>query len=201
MDQRDQYNKANAAARSDAVADAIRAATPNASQLVAMDYGCGPGHIGFRLADHFAKVIFVDPDPDALAQATEASSQLTNVTTMMLDLAAETPPAGLRADVVFSCLSWHHVTDLDSLLDALPQVASGGQLFVADMDPDGGAYHADLPDFDGVDGFDRSELTALLLDHGYQDVSINDLWKGSKRIAGKLTPMSLFLLQARIPCV
>ena len=199
MDQRAEFNQANAAARSDAVAAAIRLATPDASQLVAMDYGCGPGYIGLRLADHFAEVILVDPDPEALAQAAAASSQLPNVTTMMLDLTAEPPPAGLRADVVLSCLSWHHVTRLDSLLDALPRVAPGGLLYVADMDPDGGAYHAELPDFDGVDGFDRGELAGRLRDHGYQQVGVDDLWTGSKWVAGKLAPMSLFLLRARIP--
>jgi len=199
VDQHTAYNQANAAARSDAVAAAIREATPESSQLVAMDYGCGPGHIGLRLADHFADVILVDPDPDALAQAATASSQLPNVTTIMLDLSAEAPPPGLRADVVFSCLSWHHVVRLDALLGALPHVAPGGRLFVADMDPDGGAYHSELPDFDGVDGFDRAELVGRLRDHSYQQVRIDDFWTGSKWIAGKLTPMSLFLLRARLP--
>ena len=199
MDQVTKYNQANVAARSDAVAAAIRAATPESSQLVAMDYGCGPGHIGLRLADHFGELILVDPDPDALAQAAAASSRLPNVTTLKLDLSADAPPTGLRVDVVFSCLSWHHVVRLDALLDALPHVAPGGRLFVADMDPDGGAYHSELPDFDGVDGFDRAELAGRLRGHGYQQVSVDDLWTGSKWIAGKLTPMSLFLLQARLP--
>jgi len=199
MEQWTEFNKANAAARSDAVAAAIREATPCGAEQDALDYGCGPGHIGLRLAGHFATIILADPDLDALAQAGAASANLQGVTTMALDLTAGPPPAGLRADVVFSCLSWHHVHNLDALLEALPAVAPGGQLLVADMDPDGGAYHAELPDFHGVHGFDRDELKGSLQSHGYQGVAIADLWQGEKWVAGKLAPMSLFLLQARIP--
>ena len=199
MDPQVAFNQANRAARSDAFAAAVRHAVPNASTLTAMDYGCGVGHIGLRLADHFARVILVDPDLDALAQAASASSDMPGVSTMSLDLAAGPPPHDLRVDVVISCLSWHHVLDLDALLEELPAVSPGGQLVVAEMDCDDGAYHAELPDFEGVNGFDRNELKTRLHRHGYLAVSIADLWQGQRWVAGKLTSVSLFLLQAIIP--
>jgi len=192
------FNKSQADARSETVADAIRSAVPDGADLVALDYGSGPGHIGLRLADHFRHIILADPDAAALAVAAEAARDLPNVSLSLLG-AGDDGLTALRADVVVSSLAWHHVRDLDTLLDALPVVAPAGQLLVADMDQDGGAYHVEIPDFDGVDGFDRTELCSRLVKHGYLDVTIRDLFEGQKWIAGQLVDLSLFMLQARIP--
>ena len=194
------FNQVQAQARSDAVAEAIRAAVPDATSLTALDYGCGAGPIGLRLAGHFRHVILTDVDPVAVAAATDAARGVANVDTRVLDLSVKPGASlGVHVDAVFSCLSWHHVRDLDTLLDMLPTVAPDGRLFVADMDQDGGAYHRDLPDFDGVDGFDRDELCERLRQHGYTDITITDLWRSQKWVAGALTDLSLFMMQARIP--
>lgn len=192
------FNKAQADARSETVADAIRRAVPDGGDLVVLDYGSGPGHIGLRLASHFKRVIMADPDAAALAVASEAARGMPNVSTYVLG-AGDVGLTDLRADVVVSSLAWHHVRDLDTLLDTLPVVAPGGLLLVADMDADGGAYHVEIPDFDGVNGFDRAELCGRLVKHGYTDVTIQDLFHGQKWLAGRLTDLSLFMLQARIP--
>ncbi|MCL2653728.1 MAG: class I SAM-dependent methyltransferase [Propionibacteriaceae bacterium] len=194
------FNQSQAQARSDAVAAAIRDATPEAGALTALDYGCGSGPIGLRLANHFQHVTLADVYPDVVAGAIEAARDASNVDVRLLDLSTKDGvPEDLCVDVVLSCLSWHHVRDLDVLLEALPLVAPGGRLFVADMDFDGGAYHADLPDFDGVQGFDRDDLRQRLERHGYGDVRVSDLWRSQKWITGKLTDLSLFMMQARIP--
>ena len=194
------FNQAQAAARSDVVADAIRNATPSSSGLTGLDYGCGPGHIGLRLADHFEQVILADCDPEALAQA-KAVAALSNATVISLDLVRDPPPPDLRADVVFSCLSWHHIRDLDRLIDALPALAPDGQLFVAEMDPDAGAYHAELPDFDGWHGFDRNDLASRLTRHAYTGITTAQLGRWQKWIAGDLATISVFMIHARIPKV
>ncbi|MCL2735944.1 MAG: class I SAM-dependent methyltransferase [Propionibacteriaceae bacterium] len=196
------FNQTQVQKRSDAVANAICSAIPDSERLAALDYGCGPGHIGLRLAGDFRRMFLADSDPDAVASAADASRGLDNVSSLVLDLSIPTAlPPDLRVDVVFSCLSWHHVRDLDHLLDTLPIIAPGGRLMVVDMDADGGAYHADLPGFDGVHGFDRDELRERLTSHGYTDVTIADVWASQKWVAGTLTDLSLFMLQARIPPV
>ncbi len=191
-------NTAGAAARSDAVAAAVRHAIPDSAGLTLLDYGCGPGHVGLRLADDFGRIILADSDPEAARLATEAAAGSAKVEVRLLDL-TQTLPDDLRADVVVSCLSWHHVTNLGALLEALPLVAPGGRLLVADMDEDGGAYHADHPEFAGIVGFDRTRLAATLTSHGYADVAVASLWQGRKWILGRQVPLSLFLLQAGIP--
>jgi len=191
-------NVAHGTARSEAVAAAVRRAVPDSAGLTLLDYGCGPGHIGLRLADDFGRIILADVDPVVLAQAADAAGGLSQVETRLMDLTVQAP-ADLRADVVVSCMSWHHLPDLAPLLEALPLVAPGGRLLVADMDADGGAYHRDNPEFAWITGFDRAELAHTVVGHGYRDVVITDLWQGQKWINGQLTPISLFWLQALIP--
>ena len=192
------YNAASAGKRSDAIADAVRRGVPNASHLTLLDYGCGPGHIGLRLADHFGTVVMVDSDPAAveLVRATVADRE--NITVAVMDACSDNAPTP-HADVVVASLSLHHVSDVGRVLDGLARVAPGGRLFVFDMDFDGGAYHAAEPEFAHIVGFDRAGLVRTVTAHGYQDVTIGDLWESTKWIGGRLTPMSLFLLTATVP--
>jgi len=191
-------NAAHGAARSDAIAAAVRRAVPSAGSLTLLDYGCGPGHIGLRLAGDFGRVIMADTDPVVAEQARAAGAGLGNVEVRVMDLTRTVPP-DVRADVVVSSLSWHHIADLDGLLEAYPLVAPGGRLLVADLDYDGGAYHAGQPEFAHIVGYHRAELVELVGRHGYGGVAVADLWRGTKWIAGRRTPVSLFLLTAAIP--
>ncbi len=192
------HNALVTAERTSAIVGAIAQAVPAAAASTLLDYGCGTGRAGLALADRFGRVVLADNDDAAVAAARVAAVGRTNVSVRRLDLTRELPD-DVRADVVASALSWHHVHDLDALLDAITLVAPGGRLLVADMDEDGGAYHADEPGFDGVDGFDRTELAALVERHGYADVSVADLWQGTKWRSGTPVPMSLFFLSAVIP--
>ncbi|MDR2930332.1 MAG: class I SAM-dependent methyltransferase [Propionibacteriaceae bacterium] len=195
----DRDNEANSTARSDAVAAAVIAALPDMSELTVLDYGCGAkGSVGLRLADRVHQVVLADADPEAVSAVEVVAKGRANVVVRLLDL-TEDVPSDLAADVVVSTLSWHHIADLGPLLEALPSVAGGGRLFVADMDDDGGAYHADDPRFTWIHGFDRDELAGLVGEHGYADVQVADLWRGSKWVAGQLVEMSVFCLTARIP--
>ncbi|GAB2456469.1 class I SAM-dependent methyltransferase [Xylanimonas ulmi] len=193
------HNERAGARRSDAIAAGVRAHLgAAASAWTALDYGCGPGHVGLRLTDTFARVVLADVDPDALGAARAAAQGHPRVEVREVDLTREVP-ADLHADVVVSSMSWHHIRDLDAVADAVARVAPGGRLFVADLDADGGAFHRDHPSFDGHDGFERGALADLLAGHGYADLAVEDAWRGERYTSVGLTPMSLFLLTARIP--
>jgi 2-polyprenyl-3-methyl-5-hydroxy-6-metoxy-1,4-benzoquinol methylase len=198
------FNDRSVAERSDVIAAAVRAEVPDAAGATVIDYGCGAGHVGLRLAGHFGRVIMIDSAAEAVAEAraavaaARAEGRAENVSVMELDLVEGAAP-GLSADVVVSSLSWHHIQDLRSLLAALARLAPGGQLIVADMDADGGAFHVHVPGFDGHHGFDREALTALVVEAGCSQVRVRDLWQGDRWLDGELVPMSVFLLSARLP--
>ncbi|QAY61977.1 class I SAM-dependent methyltransferase [Xylanimonas allomyrinae] len=192
------HNVRVGAERSDMIAAAVRSRLDDPSTLTVLDYGCGPGHVGLRLAGAFARVVLADVDAQALDLARAAATGDPSVEVRELDLTRGVPE-GLRADVVVSSMSWHHIRDLDAVADALVRVAPGGRLFVADLDADGGAYHRDVDGFDGHDGFDRPALAARLARRGYSDVVVEDLWCGARYTRSGLAPLSVFLLTARIP--
>jgi hypothetical protein len=96
-------------------------------------------------------------------------------------------------------MSWHHVGDLDTLLDALAAVAPGGRLFVADLDADGGAYHGGQGEVSVPHGFDRAGLCARMASHDYADITVRDLWQGTRWVDDREVPASVFFLQAQFP--
>ncbi|MCL2482061.1 MAG: class I SAM-dependent methyltransferase [Propionibacteriaceae bacterium] len=191
-------NEHEHAARSAVIIEAIARRLPDTAGLTLLDYGCGTGPVGLGLASRFSRTILVDNDSEALAEATAAATTVPGAETRLLDLTQEVPH-DLRVDVVVSAMSWHHVRDLGTLLDALAHVAPGGRLFVADLDADGGAYHSGQPDFHGHHGFVRADLIDLVARHGYTDISVTDLWQGHRWISDDPVPASVFLLQATVP--
>ena len=184
--------------RADAVARAVLDAVPEAGRLTVLDYGCGSGDVSLSLAGRFGHVILADSDPSVVKAAADTTCDVRNASVRLLDLTKDVP-GDLRADIVLSAMSWHHIRDLGALLDAFSTVVPGGRLFVADLDADGGAYHADQPDFDGHNGFDRTRLVQFVAAHGCTTVTVSDLWHGHHWANGRRSPASVFLLQATLP--
>lgn len=190
----DEQNAVWAGERSDAVAAAIRALTP--AGLTGIDYGCGPGHVGLRLIDHFASLSLVDASADVVSALGNEVAARPSLQAHVLDLTRETAPE--QVDCIFASMSFHHVVDTDALLDGLARtIRPGGWLIVADLDADDGDYHSAEPGFDGHDGFDRRALAALVGAHGFTDVRVDDLWSGRRWSGGVLIDYSLFVLTAR----
>ncbi|MCL2470480.1 MAG: class I SAM-dependent methyltransferase [Propionibacteriaceae bacterium] len=191
-------NEHEHAARSAVIVEAIARRLPATEGLTLLDYGCGTGPVGLGLASRFSRTILVDIDSEALAEASAAAESVPGVEIRLLDLTQEVP-RDLRVDVVVSAMSWHHVLDLGTLLDALAHVAPGGHLFVADLDADDGAFHSGQPEFNGHHGFVRADLVDMVTRHGYTDVTVTDLWQGHRWISDNPVPASVFLLQATVP--
>lgn len=190
----DEQNAVWAGERSDAVAAAIRALTP--AGLTGIDYGCGPGHVGLRLIDHFASLSLVDASADVVSALGNEVAARPSLQAHVLDLTRETAPE--QVDCIFASMSFHHVVDTDALLDGLARtIRPGGWLIVADLDADDGDYHSAEPGFDGHDGFDRRTLASMVDAHGFTDVRVDDLWSGRRWSGSVLIDYSLFLLTAR----
>jgi SAM-dependent methyltransferase len=79
-------------------------------------------------------------------------------------------------DVVWSSMALHHVHDVDALFRAVAALLiAGGRLAIADLDRDPeGLFHADKPEFDGHDGFDRDDLAERLGRAGFTDIGFTD---------------------------
>lgn len=196
--QHEAENLAARASRTQVIIERIRLVLGNSSHLTMLDYGCGAGDVGLGLSPFMKRTILVDNDREALAEVSDKLGIGSKIEVRLLDLSREIP-ADLKVDVIVSAMSWHHVHDLDALLQVLPIIAPGGRLFVADLDHDGGAYHADKPEFAWIAGFNRDELRLRMMGHGYQDITVEDLWQGTRWVNHQQVPVSLFFLTATVP--
>jgi ubiquinone/menaquinone biosynthesis C-methylase UbiE len=114
--------------------------TPNPASATraaarALDVGCGAGHLGFLLADHFADVTLVDPSPSMLSTAL-AEAARRGFTTVQGEVARaeQLPFKDDRFDLVASRFSAHHWGNVPAALKQLRRlVKAGGRLLMIDL--------------------------------------------------------------------
>jgi len=169
--------------------------TPHAGLRV-LDFGCGTGLLSLPWAHRIARLIGADSAQGMLDvfSAKAAAHGLTNVCTLHLDL-EKGDQLGGPYDLIVSSMTLHHIRDTAALFAHFyAALAPAGQLCLADLDPDGGLFHADNT---GVHhfGFERETLRQLLLDCGFVDVQTGMAAKVHK---GERT-FSIFLVSARKP--
>lgn len=156
-----------------AIAQTIRTQVPISPTMTALDYGCGTGLVTLALQPHVQRIIGVDSSPGMLAKLQEKMQALgiTNVETLLLDLATQPSPSDLRADLIVSAMALHHIADLPHLLQTLTGLLTpGGYLALADLDAEDGSFHTDMSGVHHL-GIDRAWLMAQLRALGYQEVS------------------------------
>lgn len=160
------------------------AGAPLAGKTV-LEFGCGTGVLGLRLAeDHAARLLFVDTSPAMLgvlraklAQAAEANPQESNATQASQASNAqvfegelgELPIAEASVDLAVSLMALHHVPNVPGALARLRALLKpGGLLLVGDLLPEDGGFHAGNNHGESAchNGFDPEALRALCLAAG-----------------------------------
>jgi len=160
------------------------AARPLAGKTV-LEFGCGTGVLGLRLAeDHAARLLFVDTSPamlgvlrGKLAQAAEANGQESSATQASQASNAqvfegelgELPIAEASVDLAVSLMALHHVPNVPGALSRLRALLKpGGLLLVGDLLPEDGGFHAGNNHGGSAchNGFDPEALRALCLEAG-----------------------------------
>ena len=160
-----------------AVAQAIKEAVNLSPQMSAVDVGGGTGRLSILLADLVGSVVVTDPSAGMVQVARErieAAGLGDRLRAVQADLTTDRLDGSY--DVAWSSMAFHHVQDLDRLLQSVAGLlVDGGRLAIADLDEDpDGAFHADKADFDGHHGFDRQRLAEQLARAGLSDVSFVD---------------------------
>ncbi|MGC4029199.1 MAG: class I SAM-dependent methyltransferase [Steroidobacteraceae bacterium] len=101
----------------------------------ALDAGCGAGHLAFRLASRFRRVVAADPSPSMVRTAVEeARRRGLDPVEGLSARAANLPCADGSFDLVATRFSAHHWYDLPASLHELRRVLRpGGQLLLIDL--------------------------------------------------------------------
>jgi ubiquinone/menaquinone biosynthesis C-methylase UbiE len=167
------------------VAQAItHAAQPN-REMDALDFGCGTGLLTLQLEPLVRSITGIDSSQGMLdvLNAKIRSQHLTNVRTRCLDLDKGDQLEGTY-HLVVSSMTLHHIREVAPLLRQLSRILlPGGQLCIADLDPDGGQFHDNS---EGVfhNGFPEAELRRAFAEAGLDDIRYRTAAKLPKPVPG-----------------
>jgi SAM-dependent methyltransferase len=175
-------------ARAKAVADRLRHILAKYRGMCALDFGCGTGLLGFFLRDHFARIDLLDPSEgmiEVLRGKIEADDERRRAAGSAPGARMRPEPGTLDSlagrlgpyDAIFSMLALHHIGDTAGTLRGLRSVlAPGGLLALVDLDTEDGSYHLEYDGFDGYNGFDRGQLSALAAGAGFAKPSFETIF-------------------------
>lgn len=176
------------------IAGALEKRIGPAADKAAIDYGCGTGLVGLRLAGRFASLLMVDSSPQMIEQVRgkiEAAG-LTNVDTLCADFSAALPK-GLSADIIFLAQVLLHIPDTAGVLRRLYRLLHpGGRFFIVDFDRDEAIVHERVHG-----GFVQADLIALAEATGFEAAKAETFYHGKSLFMNR--DASLFLLEAGKP--
>lgn len=185
-------------ARTEALAEAVRAVVALGPATAVLEYGAGTGLLSHRLAPYVGAITVADAAPGMVdvASARIAESGLGHLNARRLDLTRDPVPPE-RYDLVVSIMAMHHVTDVPRVLAAFHELLlPGGSVAIADLDHDP-HNHFHAHDFDGHRGFDREVLGGWLADAGFTDVGFSTPHTVTKEVDGVSREFPLFLAVGR----
>ena len=167
------------------------------SGMEVLDFGCGTGLVSLPWAGQVKTLTGLDPSPAMLEVFMEKASRqgLSNVQTLEVDPGQDEDFPG-QYDLVLSSMVFHHIEDVEALLERLLGVLKpGGRLVVADLDPDDGLFHSS-PEGIFHNGFDREELRQMWEKSGFCEVGTTLATKFVKPVANtnKEHDFSIFLM-------
>lgn len=170
---------------------------PN-QELHAFEFGCGTGLLSYYLKDHFKSITLADTSAGMIAVLKEKIKieKLSHFKPLLIDLLVDPAPQQ-EYDVLYTLMTMHHILDIHQILEKFHSIVKiGGYICIADLNKEDGSFHANFPDFDGHNGFDRDELSKTLKQHGFQVVYDEICYEIIKTIEDESKNYPLFLMIA-----
>ena len=108
-------------------------------------------------------------------------SGVANMHPLKLDLTTDPMPTD-RFDVIFSLMTFHHISDTGKILrDLYALLTEPGYLCIADLDSEDGSFHS--ADFDVHTGFDREALGQMARQAGFREIVFSTVFTISKGLS------------------
>jgi ubiquinone/menaquinone biosynthesis C-methylase UbiE len=181
------------------IADAMRDSLHLDRKHLLLDFGTGTGLIALRLLPHVQRVIAVDTSKGMLdvLKSKLIESEIANIEPVYWNFeqdGAELP----MVDVVVSAMTLHHIENtLNIAKTFFNALVPGGQIAIADLDPDDGKFHQDTTGIEH-NGFDREHLKEIFVKAGFQSLNVKDACSVKKPVRdGVLKDFTIFLLTGK----
>ncbi|WP_456421119.1 class I SAM-dependent methyltransferase [Lutibacter sp.] len=162
----------------------------------ALEFGCGTGLLSYQLKDTFKTITLADNSKgmiDVLKDKIEKQS-LTNFKPLLIDLLKEDLNIG-KFNVVYMLMTLHHILDLNKVAKIFHSlIKTEGYLCIADLVQEDGSFHANIPSFEGHNGFDKKQLSKLLTNNGFKIEYYKICHVIEKETNSKIKKYPLFLM-------
>lgn len=168
---------------------------PN-KKLNALEFGCGTGLLSFKLKDFFKTITLADNSEGMISVLKEkiAKEGIKNFIPLQLDL-FEKDLRGLKMDVIYTLMTLHHMLDIKETLTVFNSIIEpNGFLCIADLVKEDGSFHAQHDGFDGHNGFDKDELSGIMLKTGFKPVYYKECFVIEKKVDEIIKKYPLFLM-------
>lgn len=165
-----------------------------------VDFGSGTGLLGVQLRDLFTNVHLADSSAKMLEVANSKieSAQLENIQTHQIESLSELDS---QYSAIVTLMTLHHIPNILGFFQEANRVLEeGGALIIADLYKEDGSFHKHVPDFDGHNGFDVTELKAIAEQAGFNVEQLEPYFEIVKENeAGEKVAYPLFFLVAKKP--
>jgi 2-polyprenyl-3-methyl-5-hydroxy-6-metoxy-1,4-benzoquinol methylase len=170
---------------------------PNQS-LNALEFGCGTGLLSYQLKDYFKTITLTDNSEGMIKVLKEKIEKeaIQNFNPLLIDLLAD--DLKMELDVIYTLMTLHHIDDINQILRIFNGLLkSGGFICIADLVEEDGSFHSIESGFDGHKGFNRIELSNMLINCGFQLEFYKICYEIEKEVGDKYVKYPLFLLIAK----
>ncbi len=181
------------------IANQLLETIPFRPGMKAMEFGAGTALLSFMLQDLFSSITLIDNSLEMIRICNEkiAESKLNHIRALKTDL--ETEPFDDKFDMIFSQMTFHHLSDVGKMVHTLHDLLSeGGILAIADLYTEDGTFHDE--GFTGYKGFDPEWLSQLLTQAGFKNVTYKTCFVQKKiEAGGKQKEYPVFFMIATKP--
>jgi ubiquinone/menaquinone biosynthesis C-methylase UbiE len=183
-----------------AVSAGIAADVPLHRDMQVLEYGCGTGLCGLRLASEVGHLTAADTSAGMLEELRRKIQPLGlgNVTPILIAPDCWALPTAAY-DLVFSSMVLHHIEAIDILLQCFEtSLKPGGYLALADLEDEDGTFHDD-PTGIAHHGFDPQVLIAMLERLGFTALTARTIHMIRKQHGDDERTYPVFLITGQKP--
>lgn len=175
----------------------VRTHITGRSYKTALEYGCGTANVSFFLKDRFDTITVADASIGMINEVNNKliANRIDNLLPLHINL--EQICSDLKADVIYTLMTMHHLKDIDKVVAEFSSMLNpGGTLIIGDLVSEDGNFHR-FPENQEVHfGFENEYLKAVMLQNGLVVDSYSVFHEMERTHTGTAQIYPLFMMTA-----